>query len=248
MGKLLRRSIRNWLIDWVRKTPRGALRRRLEDVLSKDDAFDMVPEDEEGVGRWRLAGSLGGPWSGSLSDLARAAYSVHDVTVPVWNTDGRRSPIADRSSIVAILSAVLTTAQGAVEVAVLVSVFAQRFPASMDPVEVATEPEELPDSSRRHVHDEWQNPETALIDQEEEFSAALSAAEIVGRLSRPERGVLLTWEDPSAVQKLLGCGRSQAYHQIKRLKEKLALLVGEQPDRLAVLSEVVALCEAAWTV
>lgn len=244
MGRMVRRSIRNWLIDWVRKTPRGALRRRLEEVLRKDDAFEVVPDSHAGAGRWRLAGSQTGLWSGSIAELVEAAYGVTNVNVPVWTTDRRRSPVADRPSIVAILHAVFTAAQGAVEVATLASVFAQRFPVSLDPVEVTTEDEAMPNPSASDGREGMQDPESAVIGQEEELSIALSAAEIVGRLSAQERRLVLLLEVPAAVQEYLGCGRSQAYHQIKRLKAKLRLLIGGRPDRLAVAAEVIELCEA----
>jgi hypothetical protein len=57
MGKLLRRSIRHWLIDEVGKTSAGALRRTAEKVLANMDAFAQVPPGEAGEGRWWLAGT-----------------------------------------------------------------------------------------------------------------------------------------------------------------------------------------------
>lgn len=248
MGKLLRRSIRSWLIDWVRKTPRGALRRRLEDVMEDDDAFEQVPASHEGSGRWRLSGSQAGPWSGALSELVQTAYAVTDVRVPVWSSQKRRSPVADRASIVAILRAVLSAAQGSVEVAALVSVFAQRFPASLDPVEVATEDNDLADLPVGGDREDVLDPQHALVLQEDQLDVAVSAAEVVGRLSAEECALVLLLDGPSpaaGAQELLGCGRSQAYLRVQRVREKLKLLVGEQPDVPAVMAEVMLLCTAA---
>ncbi|MFD8035433.1 hypothetical protein ACFV3F_43290 [Streptomyces sp. NPDC059717] len=248
LGRLLRRSIRNWLIDWARKTPRGALRIRVVDVLQQDGAFEQVLVGHEGGGRWRLSGSQAGPWSGSLGELVEAAYAVTDVRVPVWATEKRRSPVADRASIVAILRAVLIAAQGSVEVAALVSVFARRFPASLDPVEVMTDDNDLVGLPVSDNREGMQDPQSALIRQEDQLDIAVSAAEIVGRLSVEERALVPLLDgqvSAAAVQELLGCGRSQAYLRVKRLREKLRLLIGEQPDMPSVAAEVMALCSTA---
>lgn len=46
MGRLLRISIKRWLIDQARQTAVGALRRRLEELLSAVEAFEQVPGRE----------------------------------------------------------------------------------------------------------------------------------------------------------------------------------------------------------
>ena len=50
--------------------------------------------------------------------------------------------------------------------------------------------------------------------------------------------------DVPSIQDVLGCGRSQAYQHAKRLKEKLAQLIGEGEDVRAVGLEVIRLCGA----
>ena len=67
---LLRTSVRHWLIDEVRKTDRGALRRRLERLVTEDKRFEVVPDGQAGAGRWRLAGTADPPAGPPLADRA----------------------------------------------------------------------------------------------------------------------------------------------------------------------------------
>jgi hypothetical protein len=243
MGRLLRRSIRHWLIDQARKTGVGAVRRTLERVLQEDDQFEKVPAGEEGAGRWRVTGVSGPPWSGAICDLVEAARVVPNVKIPKWSSSARRPPVADRTSLVATLRAVLAAARGSLEVAQLVEVFVQRFPVVLDPVVVPMS--ELSDSAHQGA---GLTPEEEVIAAEDDVAAGVAAAEIVGMLSPDERRIVPHLDDPAAVQALLGCGRSQAYHHTKRLKEKLAQLVGDGDEARSVGLEVIRLCgDATFT-
>ena len=239
MGRLLRRSIRHWLIDQARKTGVGALRRTLERVLQEDDQFEKVPAGEVGAGRWRLTGVSAPPWSGAIDDLVGAARAVPNVKIPKWSSSARRPPVADRASITATLRAVLAAAIGSLEVGQMVEVFVQRFPAVLDPVVAPIS--ELSDSARGA----GLTPEEEIIAAEDDLAAGVTAAEIVGMLSPDERRIVPHLDDPAAVQALLGCGRSQAYHHTKRLKEKLAQLVGDGDEVRSVGLEVIRLCGGA---
>ena len=111
------------MIDQARKTSAGALRRTVEKVLARADSFEQVPSGEAGEGRWRLAGTPVSPWAGRTEDLVEAARVVPYVRIPRWSSAGRRSPAADRASIVAVAHAVLEAAAGSMEVAQIVAVF-----------------------------------------------------------------------------------------------------------------------------
>jgi hypothetical protein len=237
MGRLLRRSIRNWLIDQARRTGGGALRRTVETVLAAEDIFERVPAGEVGEGRWRLAGTLVQPWAGRTEDLVEAARVVPRVKIPRWSTSSRRSPVADRASIVAVARAVLEAAAGSVETAQLVAVFVARFPVVLDPAVI-----DLPDDHDILVRDEGLTPEEQVIAAEEELTAGVRAAEVVGMLAPVERRLVGHLEDVLAIQEVVGCGRSQAYQHAKRLKDKLAQLIGEGEDVRAVGLEVIRLC------
>ena len=238
--RLLRKSIRHWLVDQARKTPLGALRRRLEDLLAADVAFERVPDGEAGAGRWRLAGTAVAPWSGRSEDLVKAAREVPNVRIPSWSSDTRRAPVADRASLVAVARAVLTAAGGSLEIAQLVGVFVARFPVVLDPA-VAPFPDDQMSQGNR---DEALTPEDAVIAADDELDAALTAAQVVAMLSPSERHIVPYLNDPPAIQLLLGCGRSQAYQHARRLKEKLVQLVGDD-DVHTVGLEVIRLCGGA---
>jgi hypothetical protein len=244
MGRLLRKSIRHWLIDKARGTGVGALRRALDAVLASEGSFERVPVGEAGAGRWRLAGTSAPPWSGAVGDLLDAARAVPNVKIPKWSSSTRRAPVADRVSLVAVARAVLGAAGGSLEVAQLVEVFAARFPVVLDPVEVPLPAD--PEAGARGAGDDGgPTPEDLVIAAEDEFSAAVAAAEIVGMLSVEERRIVPYLHTPQAVQEVLGCGRSQAYHRVARLTEKLAQLGGDSEDRWAVGQEVIRLCGGA---
>jgi len=236
-GRLLRRSIRHWLIDRVRKTGEGALRRRLEQVLAADDAFERVPAGEEGAGRWRLAGTEVAPWSGRLADLVEAARAVPRVRIPQWSSSTRRSPVADKASIVAVARAAFQAAGGSLEIAQITAVFATRFPVVLDPVIVPIPAD--PDAVARDVDP---TPEELQVAADEELDSGVAAAEIVGMLSPAERRLLPHLDDQPTIQKILGCGRSQAFYHAGRLKAKLVQLLGETEDMRAVAREVIRLC------
>jgi hypothetical protein len=236
-GRLLRRSVRHWLIDRVRKTGEGALRRRLEQVLASDGPFERVPVGTQGAGRWRLAGTGVPPWSGRLADLIEAARGVPNVRVPQWSSSTRRSPMADNASIAAMARAAFQAAAGSLEIAQLTAVFAARFPVVLDPVVVP-----IPDDVDTVARDTAPTPEELQVAADEELDSAVTAAEIVGMLSPAERRILPHLDDQATIQKILGCGRSQASYHAGRLKAKLGQLLGETEDARAVARDVILLC------
>ncbi|WP_152564103.1 hypothetical protein [Actinomadura welshii] len=236
MGRLVRKSIKNWLIDQARKTGTGPLRRSLEGLLAQDAIFEKVPPGAEGAGRWRLAGSAGPPYSGHTGDLVDAARAVPNVRIPPWSSSKRRAPAADKASMVAVARAVLEAASGSLEIAQIVEVFVARFPAVLDPVVVPLLESEIGDGFYQPT------PEEAVVAADDEVDHATNAAGIVGTLSAAEQQILRCLTDPQAVERLLGCGRSQAYHHIKRLREKLKQLAGEDDAARAVVLEVIQLC------
>jgi hypothetical protein len=218
VGRLLRKSIRHWLIDQARQTAVGSVRRTVEKVLADEEGVEQVPSGELGAGRWRLAGTAGLPWSGALDDLVVAARTVPNVKIPKWSSAVRRPPMADRASIAAVIRAVLTAAEGSLEVAQIVEVFVARFPVVLDP---ATTP--LSDAVEFEAHDRAAlTPEEQVIAVEEEIDAAASAVGVVAMLSPQEREIVRRFGDIPAIQALLGCGRTQAYHCSPALKMRIS--------------------------
>lgn len=144
--------------------------------------------------------------------------------------------MADRSSLTAVAHAVLTAADGSLEIAQLAHVFIRRFPVVLDYV---VEPCDLdPDS----VISDGPTVEDLVVAVVTESDTAASAAEIVGMLTEKEQGILPHLEDARAVQDVLGCGRSSAYLEVTRLRAKLVQLAGDDENGRAVMMEVIHLC------
>lgn len=238
LAKLLRTSIKNWLIDRARETGTGHIRRTIEKVLSGAPDFEPVARGEAGAGRWRIAGSTAPPWAGSIDDLIVAAWSVRDVRIPKWSSPTRRAPLADRESLIAIIRAVLARAAGSVEIAHLVAVFANRFAAALDPLIASIDDDENPiDVAAAELE-----PDEALIADEVALDVATSAAEIVGRLTKTEREIVPILHDSAAIRLKLDKGRTQCAAFAVRLKAKIRELAGTSSDAEEIVREVMSLC------
>jgi hypothetical protein len=122
MAKIMRRSVRNYLISEARKTPAGAVRRKIEDLLAASDEFSEVSAAQPGAGRWHLVGLPAVPWAGDLRPLVEAAYAVRGVRAVRWSGP-RRAPLASDQALLEILRAIFAAAQGSLEVAQLTAVF-----------------------------------------------------------------------------------------------------------------------------
>lgn len=238
LEKLLRTSIKNWLIDRARATGTGPMRRTIEKVLTASPQFECVAADEEGAGRWRLAGGDVKPWGGNVDDLIATAWGVRDIRVPKWSSDTRRPPIADRASLVEIIRAMLERAGGSLETAHLVTAFANRFAAALDPLVVSIDDDE----HSIDVESATPDPEETVLADAVALDVAAAAAEIAGRLTKTEREIVPLLHDSSAVQQRLGKGRSQSAAFAARVKTKIRELASTGGDAEEILREVVALC------
>lgn len=244
VGKLVRRTVRNWMIDQARATGTGPLRRLIEKLLSETPLFECVPDGQEGAGRWRAAHTAGPPWGGDPDSLVAVAWAVPDVRVPTWATGRRRAPVADRQSLITMLEAVLQAAAGSMETAQLVHVFAQRFAAALDPLEVPLPDQQDEDDERGgvEVSSEVDGPEELLIAESVAVETAEAAARIVERLSDDERAILCVIDDAAAVRRQLRLARSQSAEFTRRLKAKIRELAGTGVERDETVLAVIALC------
>lgn len=242
-GKFIRRSINNWLIDQVRKTDLGALRRQVQDLLEKDSRFQQVSEGEPGAGRWQMAGSTDGPWGGNPAELDATAASVSVRAVRSKRTQ-RRPPLGNRADLLALMEAILVQAGGSLETAQIVDVFTRRFPGALQPIQVSLDTPLAGNSTTTIIADPHRtaDPERSAIEAEESFDLKLCALTVHGQLEPLERKIALVLGNVTAVQALLGCGRSTAYLQIARVAELIKELAGHNYDPYAVLLAVQDLC------
>lgn len=241
MSRLLRKSLRHWLIDQVRKTARGALRRRLERLVSDDDRFEVVPEGQPGAGRWRLAGGSGAPAGSPLATLRAVAWAVRDVRVPPWTSQERRGPAADEPSLHRIMVAVLTAAGGSLQPATIVTVFADRLPHALDPTEESLVEDAANLPGGVDSHDSAQ----ILADREQVGQATQLARDFYKEMSADERQLLPQLHGTIGEQmKATGRGKSQTYLRVSALKERLKALLGgkDGEDGRLVLGELLTIC------
>lgn len=232
VGKVMRRWIRNFLIDRARDTPLGRIRRKLEeDMLGQYPELLQVPPGEEGAGRWYLAGQPSYPYGGDFTPLIEAAYAVPGVKAVRWSGP-RRPPLTSDASLRAIVAAVLTAAGGSLEVAQLVHVVAQRFPAAAEPEDVTIDDDTLD----RVMRMESDDPGSA-------FEAAESISAVLDQLSPSQRALVPYLDrDINAAMEVLNVGRSRAYEAVSHLKDVLDRLLPDDETRAVVYAAVVERC------
>lgn len=73
MAGYLHRSVRHFLVDEARKTPIGAVRRKLEELVAATPEFVQVPAGTPGADRWQLDGEPQPPYGDELRPLVAAA-------------------------------------------------------------------------------------------------------------------------------------------------------------------------------
>ena len=232
VGKVMRRWIRNFLIDRARRTPLGRIRRKLEeDMLGQYPDFLQVPPGEEGGGRWYLAGQPSYPYGGDFTSLIEAAYAVPGVKAVSWSGP-RRPPLTSDASLRAIVAAVLTAAGGSLEVAQLVHVVAQRFPAAAEPEDVTIDDDTFDRVTRMYRDD------PAL-----EFETGESISAVLDQLSPSQRALMPYLDcDVNTVMEVLNVGRSRAYEAVRHLKGLLDRLLPDDGTRAVVYAAVVERC------
>jgi hypothetical protein len=233
LRRLLDAAVKNYLIDQLRKRARVKLRRRLGEILTGDDQFVAVGK------AWTLR-QVGGDvaWAGREADLEAAAWQVRDVRMVRWRPDAKRDgPVADRSSLVAVCAAAITTAGAPVPLDVLTRVAARRFNVDDPPLLALVDAVELTEGQvgrpgvTAEVVTEADLPrELAGVTRVEQPAVErLIAVEIWAALAEQERLQLPLLDEGVRVQgAAIGLGHSQAAVAAARLKEKLRVLLGGQ--------------------
>ncbi|WP_406387246.1 hypothetical protein [Streptomyces sp. NBC_00887] len=124
LERLFLTSIKNFLIDEAKKTPRGKLRRRIARLMGGDADYR---KSNGSPPRWALADhSEEALWQGDLDDLIGHAARVRGVGITRWNHSGP-TPKQTVHALKTILLGVLQHAQGAVREEDLAKVLEARF-------------------------------------------------------------------------------------------------------------------------
>lgn len=218
----------------LRRTERGRLHRRIKDLISKE-GFVEGPKKF-----WRRENDPADPSMAEQSDLLCAAWKI-EVQVVRWRHDAKRSsPVAELTSLLALLDAIFDHANGAVHMDVLVEVLGSRL--GVGPV---TATEDLDTTDDRYLVASQPDPGDHLIDREKELDAAIEAVGIWGQLSPNERRLVPHLASSSrAAAAAVGGGKSAVNEAMQRLKEKFRVLMGDAvdvDDRRRVLHELLVL-------
>jgi hypothetical protein len=144
----------------------------------------------------------------------------------------RRPPLTSDTSLRAIVAAVLTAAGGSLEVAQLVHVVAQRFPAAAEPEDVTIDDDTLDRMTRMESGD------LGFA-----FEAAESISAVLDQLSPSQRALVpYLNRDINAAMEVLNVGRSRAYEAVRHLKGVLDRLLPDDETRSVVYAAVVERC------
>lgn len=230
-ARLLDAAVLNHLRDIARRTDRGRLIRRIKEVMSDDDRFERAPQGQDW---WHLADQPPHASTIPLEDVEPELRKV-EVVVPRWSSEERNAPVADRSTLTALLFAALQRAAGALTDADLAELVSRRIDTRRSPLTVELETLE--------AVSEPAAPEPLPAEQVIGHSQAVA---IFNNLSDVARIILTVADQPvREVGVAVGMGKSQAAEQRRRLYADLRNTLEESDDAPAVLEELTALC-AAW--
>lgn len=227
--KLTFRIMKAWLQDQARKNDFGAVRLRLEELLTDARYARSGPRSHY----WALAGATEpvGPSDGQLLDAARAVK----VKAVRWSSEDRRAPMAATPDLHRVMTAVLTVAGGSVDITQLTWTFVRRFGV------VLTSEVELVDGDTYPTRAGYGPAADTTITLPDAHSRA---RQIFVQLTDAERRCLLVLHDISAMCAALNAGRSTAYTVRNRLEATLRALADEDVDHEELVTELCRLVEA----
>jgi len=233
LRKLVYTGLANLVRAKLRRTDRARLQRRLREGILSDGYVERPTKI------WRRRGDPPSVSTVAASDLLEAAWQV-EVEVVKWRPDAkRRSPVAEKSSLLSLLDAVYDRAEGAVHIDTLVDVIGRRL--GVGPV-VAIESLDMADD--RSTADWESDPAEQVCEQYRELDAADTAIVLWDQLSPRERQ-LVPHLSSSARQAAtaIGGGKSAVNDAMNRLKSKFRTVLGDsgEDDQLLVLSKLLAL-------
>lgn len=232
LERLFLTSIKYYLIDEAKKTPRGKLRRRIAGLMSRDTVYR---KSRNSPPRWALADHAEeAVWQGDLDDLIAQAARVRGVGITRWNHSGP-TPRQTVHALKTILVCVLQHAQGAVREEDLAKVLEARFEL-LAPARVT-----------RLFADEG-----TVVGAVEQHAATIApdptategeAEDIWQRLSPNER-LLLPYleEDAHHAAQLLEIPHSHAAAVLSNLKAMLRDALSEDSDRRATMGVLLRRC------
>lgn len=216
LTRYLRKMVQRFLVDEARRTPRGKVRRKVEELLRQDDAY------RQAGGLWQRL-DQDGVYGGDLEALIRAAFEVR-VPVKAWSGD-RDAPLAPDADLDRVLGAVFVAAGGRISLADLEHVLVKRFGYAVRLADVDLDEE---------VH----APAVSFADRPDVTAEAEEyAGEIWDMLSPVERRLLPVLDDsPGARMDAIGKAKSQTSVLTEQLKTRLREVLPRGEEGLPILS------------
>lgn len=204
---LLEKAVLNHLRDMARETDRGALIRRLGDVLDKADSVQKISDSPA---RWALTNGPTSPSTAPPPRLDAAAAAVVDVTIPRWRSSRRRAPVADQETLARLCTAILNAAEGSLDVPAMAAAVSARLEAARVPLTL-----ELDTWEQIADRDPGGQPEDDVVER-------IYADDLFSELSDSEKILLATWEQPVRdLGDILGVRHSQAHVRRQQLATRL---------------------------
>ncbi|MGH2732280.1 MAG: hypothetical protein ACRDJG_04980 [Actinomycetota bacterium] len=232
--RLLESAVRNHLRSQARRTERGRLIRRLQDILEGDDAFAQVLAGQPGMGNWILRKwGRADPWAGSLDDLTAAGWAAVGIRLSRWRANARRrGPISDRASLVAFCRAVLEAAQGSLPLQTIAEVAAHRFALAAPPMIESLDALE------------FEVEVVTMGSSVDPGTSRLQAEEIWKQLTLRERLLLRHLQEPvRSVAEAVGLGKSATAEAMARLREILRVALEGEEDAEAIIRHLTKMAE-----
>ncbi|WP_063006006.1 hypothetical protein [Nocardia salmonicida] len=228
--RLTRKWVKNWLVDRVRERPWGALRHRLEKRLQRSELF--TPSAVEHY--WFLTGA---------EDIDRSATSeelrVIAASAPVEVADSRSDGpvrLGRTGQLEEMLRRVLDAA-GRLHVSELTKICADRFPSLLD----ADDALDTMSDADWGVIEETIAGTSSSVSTEEQLRDERVASNLMAQLTAEDRAAIRFADNPAALAKELGVGRSSAYSLIKKLGARLTELAGDAERGRGVLEVMIGL-------
>jgi len=226
--RVMEAAVVNHLREVSRRTDMGKLVLRVTEILTDEEGFERITGSPA---RWTLAEGRIAPSTVPDTRLAAAIVNI-EVTVPAWNSERRDPPLADRSTFIRLLQALLTAADGSLSAPDIAIAIASRLDHRRTPLSV-----ELDVLERTAERSPRQDPAA-------QASSSILAAQVFDELDDRDRILIALFEQPVRdLAGVLALGRSQAALLRHRLAARLRdeLLDDTEPDE--TISALRRLCE-----
>ncbi len=229
-ARLLGRAVQNHLRDVARATDLGKLIVRVKEVLRSTD--DFVAVAAPGGERWAARGGSREPSIVPPDELSAATKSI-EVVVPRWTSETRDAPLADRDSMVRLLTAILSAASGTVTAVEIAHAITARLEHRRAPLTVELDAGGV----RSEQLVVGTDPETTTL-------AAMRATQIFNDLSDRERIMVATLDlSVRDLGLLVSTGKSQAALLRQRLIDRVAEELRDDDDPERTVSALALLCD-----